>query len=436
MSITSLRRHLPAIALIIAVTFAVCLPGIARFGGVSLYDEITHVDYAEKISRGHLPSPVEELGEVAMDEWACRPGTWQPENFCDLTVANQTDNEDFPAEGLNYNGFHPPLYYLLTGLGARALSGAASLVTDVSLMISMRIMSAVWLAAGLSALYLVLTRWVRRTTATAATLLVGTTPAVASFGMMVNPDSMAVLASAAALYLAWRLSQGTSNLWWGFGLAFLVASTKLLAVASILVLTFVWMIASYLADKRGGEKQATLTFVGALAGTVVSAITAKLLTGPNLGIANPIAGLSTEPTTGGFLDPFFTALGQNLSPTTPYWMVDGLDTLPWGASARLLGYVLVGATLIVLWSSTTKAHFRIAAATVVGLLAIPIVIQTREVLAHGEYFLNLASRYSLTMIPFAGACLAFATAMKKGGAPVLAVASALSTCVAIISAAF
>lgn len=106
----TIRTHLAAIAAIWAITLGVCLPAISAFGGVSLYDEITHYDYAMKISSGHLPSPVEDLGDEALEEWACRPGDWQPDDFCSLTRSDRTDNDDFPVEGLNYNGFHPPLY--------------------------------------------------------------------------------------------------------------------------------------------------------------------------------------------------------------------------------------------------------------------------------------------------------------------------------------
>lgn len=428
----TIRTHLAAIAAIWAITLGVCLPAISAFGGVSLYDEITHYDYAMKISSGHLPSPVEDLGDEALEEWACRPGDWQPDDFCSLTRSDRTDNDDFPVEGLNYNGFHPPLYYVLSGLGARVISAIASPLADVSTFVAMRIMSAIWLSAGLSFFYLIILRWARPAIAVATTILVGTTPAVASFGMMINPDAMAVMAAAAALFLAYRLSRDKAGLLWGAGLAFLVASTKLLAVGMVLIVAALWVVYVMLDPHSQHKKQALLTFGGTLIGTIASIGVARLLTGPDLGIANPVTGLSTTAVGGRIIDPLAMTVAQNYSLTTPYWMVDGVDSTFWGASARLFGIALVAAPLIALWHyRPVDAEHKVACSAVIGALAIPLIIQVREILAHGEFFEALASRYSLTVIPVAAASLAFLATQRKAGSVSIVCASTVSALVAL-----
>lgn len=433
-----LQPHVPDIVaalVIVAVTAIVCLPGISRFTGVSLYDEMTHVDYAYKIAyEGRVPRAIEPLSDAVLAEWACRPTLWNPtDELCTLAESGQATPEEFPADGVNYNGFHPPLYYALTGLGARALIAMTSPVSDLSLVVAMRVMSVMWLSAGLLAFFGTMRMWLgRRSLSLAVTLALATTPAIASFGVQVNPDAAAILAGTAAVYLAHRIFRGQPSFRATAILTFLVASTKLLAVVGI----FAVVTVALLRGLRKDDRQLTwiAPFGGAVLGTALSHLISELLTllaGPPTQ-GNPIIGLSTEHLVGPFTRPLVDTLGINADLVSMYWLPSELDSTLWAMIARVTGLLLIAAVGILLVAHPgSDPRFNLAISTLAGALSVPILIQIRQLIANGQYFDGVAARYAITIIPLAFACAGIVLAQRRWGPAAAWVFSGLTAAIAL-----
>lgn len=440
-----LRPLLPdllAALIIAAVTALICLPGIARFAGVSLYDEMTHADYAYRIAfENRVPRAVEPLAGPILEEWACRPTEWNPDDsLCLLAEAGEAEPGQFPAEGTNYNGFHPPLYYALTGWGARAITALTG--SNISLFVAMRIMSAVWLSAGLIAFYGVLRLWVKgRPLSLAITLALASTPAIASFGMQVNPDAAAVLAGTAALYLAWRVVHGKPSVLAAAILAFLVASTKLLAVVAVFSVVTVALLRAIMRIRTDSRETTLLwagPFGGALLGTGLSYVLSEILTrmaGPPTQ-DNPIIGLSTSELTGPFTRPLIDTLAINADLVSVYWLPQELDSAIWQMVARLTGMLLIAAVAILLTvHRPLEGEFTVALSTLAGALSVPIVIQIRQILINNDYFAGVAARYSITIIPLAFACVGLLLAQRSWGPAVAWAGAGFTVVVAAASTA-
>lgn len=440
-----IRPRLPnilSVATICAITAIICLPGISRFVGVSIFDEMTHVDYAYRIAfENRVPRSIEPIADPVLEEWACRPTSWNPdETLCQDTSAGEAGPEEFPGKGLNYNGFHPPLYYALTGWGARVILAATSPFTELSLVVAMRVMSTVWLAAGLSAFYGVLRLWhVRRSLALAVTIMLGSTPAIASFGMQVNPDATAVLAGAAAVYLAHRIFHGRPSFAAAAILALLVASTKLLAVVAIFSVVTVALLRA-LIRMRKEDRRTTLAwaapFGGALLGTGLSHLISELLTrlaGPPTQ-DNPIIGLSTAELTGPFTRPLVDTLAINADLVSMYWLPAELDSTLWGMMARVTGLLLIAAVGILLAAHRSNdPRFLLALSTAAGALSVPIVIQIRQLLVNNDYFAGVAARYAITIIPLAFACAGLVLVQRRWGTVAAWIFAGIATVIALES---
>jgi hypothetical protein len=114
-------------------------------------DEFAYADYLYKIDSGHWVVRHGELsGEPALRRLACRgytPSIWNDRPPCDAATF---DPATFPNAGINSADIHPPTYFLLTYAGARAVMALG--VTD-DLIDAGRLFGAVWMAAGLVALW-------------------------------------------------------------------------------------------------------------------------------------------------------------------------------------------------------------------------------------------------------------------------------------------
>lgn len=433
------RRNLIAITGIIIYTLLLCLPAVFRYDGVSLYDEITHFDYAYKLTVEHsIPKSVEPLSNEALEAWACRDGGWtEPSSdICDLTEGGDSTRFDFPVDGVNYNGFHPPGYYAVTGVGAQLISAIASPFGGMALFSAMRVMSALWLAAGLSAFYLVLQSWTKRPAVSlGTTVLLGSIPAVTLFGFTITPDSAAPLAGAAALHLAHRMADGRPAVRTAAGLSFLVASTKLLSIVAILSVVSVGLIYSlaHLKNSRAFLRWAG-PFAGAMAGTVLSFAVATLLTrsAGEPTVENAAAGLSTLELVESPLEPLLSTFATHVGLANPYWMPGELNSPEWAAFSRLLSLAIIAAPFILMWrSSAHDREFILGFALLASVLTVPVLIQVRELALRGEYFANVPPRYSLALMPLAVAALAIIVADRSWGAKAIWAVAGLSLVLAV-----
>lgn len=431
-------RDAGSLAILILYTLLLCVPAAFRFDGVSLYDEITHFDYAYKLTVEHaVPKSVEPLAEESLEAWACRESDWGTAELCDLAEEREATRFDFPVDGVNYNGFHPVVYYAVTGWGAQALTVLASPFADLDLFDAMRVMSSLWLAAGISAFYLVLRRWIRTPgIALGASLLLVSLPAVTLFGFTISPDAAAPLAGAAAIAIASRLAGGRLAFAMTAVLTFLVASTKLLSIVAILSVVTVGLLYSLPHLTRSAKRvwQWAGPFAGALLGAGLSYAGAALVSrsaGPSV-IENPAAGLSTEELTesagAAIADTFATHVGL----TNPYWFPDELNSPEWAAFSRLIALVVIAIPFIIMWLHTPKSReFILGLSLLAGVLTVPVLIQIREIATRDEYFLNVAPRYSLSLVPLAVACMAIFVDDRRSGRAVTWTIAGLSILLAL-----
>lgn len=414
-----------AVAIIFLYTLLLCIPAVFRYDGVSLYDEITHFDYAYKLTVEHsIPKSVEPLAGDSLEAWACRDSEWVEDSsdLCERAEDGTATRYEFPVDGVNYNGFHPLLYYAVTGWGAQALTAAASPVVDLDLFDAMRIMSSLWLAAGISAFYLVLRRWIERPPlALGAALLLVSLPAVTLFGFTISPDAAAPLAGAAAIMIAGRMADGRRAFLMTAVLTLLVASTKLLSIVAILSVVTVGLLYSlpHVKNIRGREfRQWAGPFGGALVGTAVAYIGATLVTrsagAPT--VPNPAAGLSTLEMVGSPFQPVAQTFATGLGIVNPYWMPSELNSPEWAAFSRLMALLIVAAPFIIMWLSNPKSRdFILGLSLLAGMLTVPVLIQVREILTRDEYFANVATRYSISLIPLAIAIIAILASRRSWG---------------------
>lgn len=415
-----------AIAGIFLYTLVLCVPAAFRFDGVSLYDEITHFDYAYKLTvENSIPRSVEPLSDASLEVWACRDSDWVDDSsdLCERTEDRQSTRYEFPVDGVNYNGFHPVGYYAITGWGAQALSALAGPVVEISLFSAMRIMSGLWLAAGISAFYLLLKKWLGAPgLALSASLLLVSLPAITLFGFTISPDAAAPLAGAAALAIVLRMVEGRPAFLFSTVLTFLVAGTKLLSIVAILSVVSVGLLYSlaHVRNVRGPEfRRWSGPFAGALLGTGLSYAAATALTrsAGSPVVDNPAAGLSTLELGGSPLRPVVDSFATHAGLVNPYWMPAELNSPEWAVFSRLIVLLIIASPFVLMWTSPVKSRdFVLGLSLIAGTLTVPILIQVRELLTRGEYFANVAPRYSISLVPLAIACIAIVAARRSWGA--------------------
>lgn len=414
-----------AVAIIFLYTLLLCIPAVFRYDGVSLYDEITHFDYAYKLTVEHsIPTSAQPLSDAALAAWACRDSDWADDssNLCERAVDGTTALNEFPIDSIDHSGFKPILYYSITGFGAQALAAAASPVADLDLFDAMRIMSVLWLAAGACAFQVVMSRWTGRPALTlAASLLLVSLPAVTLHGFTITPDAGGLVAGAAAIAIAARMACGRPAILMTAGLSFLVVSTNLLSIVAILSVASIGVCyaLTHLASGRHSDiRQWAGPFAGALLGTAVSYAGAALLTRSAMPAlpASQTTGLPTEPPLDSVFNPIADTIAKNVGLISPYWMPGQLNSPEWAAFSRIFVLVLIAIPFITMWTSQVKSRdFILGLSLLTGALLVPVFVQTLEILTRGEYFPLISGRYSLSLVPLSLACLAIFACKKTWG---------------------
>lgn len=175
---------------------------VRDYRAIGPIDELQHIDYAARVSRGDLVELGTKVGTTAMREEACRgiDADFQPPP-CD---ARRLRPEQFQEEGYNTAAAHPPTYYLVSGVMARMMGfvGVDSFVT------ALRLTGGVWLAAGLVTTYLLALRLgARRVPAFSICLGLLFTPLVIYTAGTANNDAPAVFVGALAVLLTVKVRE-------------------------------------------------------------------------------------------------------------------------------------------------------------------------------------------------------------------------------------
>lgn len=203
----------------------------------SVFDEYTHFDYVAKVGQQLTFPPVNDsLGDEALRTAICEsaPGFESLRELCD---ADRLPPEIAPYAGASTSTSYLPIYYTVTGIGARILVAAPG---DLEWLQASRIVGSVFLGI-LAMLILGIARrlgagsWL----AAAGALLVASMPMVLLQFSTVNNDSLATLLSTAAIYAFLALRNRRWFIRWGlaYGIALLAVATKEIAVFSAVVVT-------------------------------------------------------------------------------------------------------------------------------------------------------------------------------------------------------
>jgi hypothetical protein len=409
------RGRLVAAALALAGLAAVLvLTAVARGPELSLFDEATHADYAYRLSHGQIPAKGDRMAPEILQEWSCH-GSWDRKPLPPCGVPNPP--ERYAAGGENYNSMHPPTYYLLTGLAARAIDA----VLPASFVTSARLVGLAWLLAGMAVLYLALRRLgATRPYAALGVAALPLIPTVLHASSTVSNDAPAVLAGALALLVLARVVvEERTGLLVPAAATALVTSTKVLNALPLLVVAALFALRAVLQWRRG-ERLAARRLV-LLAGAIVVAFLVvyqgwslfQAGRGPADWV-NPIRNLSGRPVHGLPFDELLSTSFTGFPLTSQFYLqpdINGSWVAVWN---RLLTALVVASPFVVLaLSKPWSPAWTVGAGTLAGMLLYPLAVEVQVYLWSQLYFPSVLVRYGMTLIPWALAGLVLVASTRK-----------------------
>lgn len=406
------RTLLGLVYLLIAA--AVTVPII--FGGgqaMSRIDEPTHADYAYRISHFQIPAAGSPIAREIRDIWACMG----QERYNLPECGEDARAWDFPYNGENYNFPHPPVYYAIVGFPARALDAATSL----NFVEAARLTGPIWLAAGMLMLYVALRRWkVDPAVSLIAPVILMSFPRVLHASTTVNPDAVAPLAGALAVWLAARLFL-EDNSGWKLPALFtgIVGVTKFISVIPFVALALLGF-ARALRD-RGLRGLTRRDFVHPAAiglSILVPYFIWEAIQAPrgNPWWLNPLVGINTRDVTGLPGSEWIETLFVGFNLASDYYVQPPLDIALLVMWTRFLNVLVIGAMFATIVAFAKEpARRSLGWLLAAGAVLYPLAVQVQAYLSTSipQYFPNPTGRYGLALVPGAVACLVMA-ATKAG----------------------
>ncbi len=403
------RIILASVYLLIAI--AVVIPVV--FGGgkaMSRIDEPTHADYAWQIAHGHVPARGDVIAPEIREIWACMG----QERYRLPACGGGNWAWAFPYDADQYNFSHPPLYYAVVGVVARGVDA----VTGLDFVQAARLTGIPFLAAGMFMLFVALRRWkVDPAIAMVAPLILVSFPRVLHASTTVNPDAIAPLAGALALWLAARIFL-EDNHHWGLPIVFagLVGMTKFITTIPFIALAIL-AIARALRDKgvRGVTRHEWIFPMAVAAAIVVPYGVWQLYQAPrgNPLWENPLVGINTRDVLGLPGSEWVETLFVGFNLASDYYIQPPLDVALLVAWTRLLNVLVIGAMMAMVVAFVKEPSRRSLGWLLgVGALLYPLVVQVQAYFntAIPQYFPNPTGRYGLALVPGAIACLVMAAA--------------------------
>jgi len=431
------RRRRPGTSALVPLgllAFALVLVGlhVHEYRLVSPIDELQHIDYALKESKGEFVRQGDRVGEEAMREMACRGLDYPlPLPSCD---ARSYDPVEFPEQGFNTAYAHPPGYYGVSGIGGRLLAvlpGIGSPVTGA------RLMGAAWLGVALVAMWYALGDLGIRVSARIAVLvLVASAPTVLLSSAIVNPDATGVTIGALTLLVVLRWEAGRASPWLlaiVAAAAMLTKATNLIGVgAGVLYILIRWVQArrgeieagdGLAAASPGGTanpRLATRPVLGVLAIAVVSGAVAagawSVATGAMARLDRSEIPMAQRFHVDGItVDQVLQSVPTGLSPLREPYLPPMIDGTALRVAVSLTDKLLVAGVVAALLMSVAGSRQRaLAGATLAGLVALgPFYVIFDFYATHG-YF-EVPARYGLALVPFMGAAVAAACQRTRAG---------------------
>ena len=420
----------------------VCAPVVAlhvdRHRALSVLDEFAYADYLYKVHGGQLYVRHGEVsGQPALRALACRgyePATWAAADRppCDSPSFLP---EVFPNAGVNSADIHPPTYFLVTDVGARVVL-ALGLTDD--LITAGRLVGAVWMAAGLLALWCLLRAVeVNRWAASFGLVLVGALPFLLRSWHFLTPDAANVLVGSLV---------GLAVLHWertGWSPAVLAAAGAAAMAVKAPNMMVVLAAAGYLvgrgvvarrADHVTGPGPARLrrlpSYLRAGASLLAGALAtsaAWLAVRAALAVPGGVSPLDADERLATFTP---AHLSRNLARFFNVWDAEGSGTYP---LALLASYLLIGSLLVALVTLDQRDRRRSLALAVGAVMVVgPLLVVVLNAALRGAYA-PVEPRYGATLVPLQCAIAASFWRTRWSLVPVGALAVALSVAVLAVS---
>jgi hypothetical protein len=263
-------------------------------------------------------------------------------------------------------------------------------------------------------LYLAVRRFgVRWPYAAAAAVLLPLCPGLLQAASTITNDAPAALCGAVALYLlAGVLTTGRIG-WIAPTVATLLATaTKVLNGLPMLLLAGVLVVMA-IAQRRRGEAKSAARLLTAVAGIIVAFLVVYegwSIYQSGRGVAHwvsPIRGLSGRDYQGSPVDEILSTSFQGFQLISGYFLQPQLNGETVTLWSRLLDTLVAASPLlaIVVFRARTP-EWALGVATFGGLLAYPLIVEMQVLVSSHQYFPVVTSRYGITLVPFALACLA------------------------------
>ena len=419
------RRRWGVLLSLLLVAMVLSLVGGHRGHQLSVFDEATHADYAFQVAHGNVPHRASIIAPEIRREWSCRGaagGTVVPP-----CAGAPEPAATYPARGEDYNFGHPPLYYAITGFGARAMS---AVIPGMHFIAAGRALGALWLFAAMAVLYLALRRFaVESRYAAAAAVTVALCPGVLHASSTITNDAPAALCGAVALLLLARtLLQGRSG--WLLPLVATAAmtATKALNALPMLAVGAVLLVLALLDARRRGDPddEAAPPRIAVRAALVQAAAIVAGFAVVYLGWqafqsgrgpadwVSPIQDVSAVKAVGLPFDELFSAMFSGFQLTAGYYLtpqIDGETVTIW---TRLLS-VLVAAGPFLAMATTRRRTpwWVIGLISLVAIASYPFLVEAQVYVQSGRYLPGVTTRYGMSMIPWALACVALAAQRRR-----------------------
>lgn len=389
------------------------LLSVANAPRFSLLDESTHIDYAWRASHFELTYTGQPFSAYTVEQWSCRGQSQVPLPPCD----SNTPSNQYPNRGEQYNAFHPPVYYFITGLSARLLAA----ITGVDFITAARSVGAVWLWAAMFGLYLTMRYWRSRIRyAVGAALLLPLVPAVLHASSVVTNDAPAALCGVAALFVLGRVVTHHNEGWiLPAALAAGAASTKVLNSLGLLVVAAIFLLVAVPRIRKHGWKPAIPLLRVALA---MVAVVAVIHVGWGFvqdsraapGYVSPIEGISSRPIHGLPFDEWLPTIVGGTSLANNYYLDPEVSSSYLAAWATVLNLLLAVGPFVALAVFRRGSPRWLAGGTVLlGAATFPLLVQVMVIQGSYSYFLNVPARYGMSLVPIAAAVLAMVAQHKR-----------------------